>query len=67
MWLYPIPALLAFAGFVYVLLMRPNFQKEVKLAVVLMLIGLVIYLARARKRSEWPFGNAFQHEVPDPG
>ena len=67
MWLYPIPALLAFTGFVYVLLMRPNFQKEVKLAVVLILIGLVIYLARARTRSEWPFGNAFQHEEPDPG
>jgi amino acid transporter len=62
MWLYPIPALLAFAGFVYVLLMRPNFQKEVKLAVVLILIGLVIYLVRARTRSEWPFGKAFQPE-----
>jgi hypothetical protein len=64
MWLYPLPALLAFAGFVYVLLMRPNFQKEVKLAVVLILIGLVIYLVRAKTRSEWPFGKAFQPEEP---
>jgi len=58
MWLYPLPAVLAFAGFVYVLLMRPNFQKEVRLAFVLIGVGLAVYLLRARARGEWPFGGA---------
>lgn len=55
MWLYPIPSLLAFLGFVYVLFSRPNFQKEVKYAVVLIVLGTIIYLIRARKKGEWPF------------
>jgi APA family basic amino acid/polyamine antiporter len=56
MWLYPVPALVAFAGFVYVLVMRPNFEREVRLAFVLILAGLVVYALRARARGEWPFG-----------
>lgn len=55
MWLYPLPALLAFAGFVYVLISRPNFQKEIRYAAVLIVAGLVIYLIRAWRRGEWPF------------
>src|SRR5204863_226885 len=31
MWLYPLPALLALAGFVYILLMRENFERQVLL------------------------------------
>lgn len=56
MWLYPLPALLAFGGFVYVLVSRQNFQKEVRYAVVLLLAGLAIYLFRSWRRGEWPFG-----------
>jgi APA family basic amino acid/polyamine antiporter len=56
MWLYPLPALVAFAGFVYVLVMRPNFEREVRLAFVLIVAGLAVYLVRARARGEWPFG-----------
>src|SRR6266705_1862344 len=58
MWLYPLPALLAFAGFVYVLVSRQNFQKEVRYAVVLLIVGLAIYLLRSWRRREWPFGVA---------
>src|SRR4029450_9359104 len=43
MWLYPLPALIALSGFVYVLISRKNFQKEVRYAAVLVLVGLVIY------------------------
>ncbi|HXU38685.1 MAG TPA: APC family permease [Blastocatellia bacterium] len=60
MWLYPLPALLAFAGFVYVLISRPNFQKEVRYAVILLIVGLAIYLLRSRRRREWPFGNRLE-------
>ena len=58
MWLYPLPALVAFCGFVYVLVMRRNFLKEVRYAAVLILLGLAIYFVRARLRGEWPFGRA---------
>ncbi|HJR07601.1 MAG TPA: APC family permease [Pyrinomonadaceae bacterium] len=58
MWLYPLPALIAFLGFVYVLFMRKNFLKEIRYAAVLIVLGLIIYLVRARLRGEWPFGEA---------
>jgi amino acid transporter len=58
MWLYPLPAVLAFVGFVYVLLMRQHFLKEVRLAFVLIAAGLAVYLLRAGARREWPFGGA---------
>jgi APA family basic amino acid/polyamine antiporter len=55
MWLYPLPAVIAFAGFVYVLISRKNFLKEVRYAVVLLVLGVSIYLVRAFVRREWPF------------
>lgn len=62
MWLYPIPALLALAGFVYILISRKNFEREVFLATILIVIGTAAYLLRARRRLEWPFlaGNAIR-------
>lgn len=56
MWLYPLPALIAVGGFLYVLFARQNFQKEVKYAGVLIVVGLVVYLVRSYKRGEYPFG-----------
>jgi len=55
MWLYPLPALLASAGFLFILFKRQNWQKEMRYAVVILLSGLVIYMIRAWKDSEWPF------------
>ena len=55
MWLYPLPALLALAGFVYILISRKNFEREVILATVLIVLGTAAYLIRARNRREWPF------------
>lgn len=55
MWLYPVPALIALAGFVFVLFSRKDFQKELKYAAVLIVLGLVIYLVRSYKRGEYPF------------
>src|ERR1700680_2932375 len=56
MWLYPLPALVAIAGFLFILFNRDNWQKEVRYAAVILLAGLVIYMIRAWKDREWPFG-----------
>ena len=55
MWLYPVPALLAIGGFVFILLSRQNFLREIRYAVAILVAGLVIYFIRAWKRKEWPF------------
>jgi APA family basic amino acid/polyamine antiporter len=55
MWLYPLPAVVSFIGFVYVLISRNNFLKEVRYAAVLIILGLILFFIRAYKRKEWPF------------
>src|SRR5579863_9200893 len=61
MWLYPVPVLLACAGFLYILFGRPNWEKEVRYAVIILLTGLMIFMIRSWKYSEWPF-----KAVPEP-
>jgi len=56
MWLYPLPALLASAGFLFILFSRPNFQREIRYAMVILALGLAIYFIRAWRHGEWPFG-----------
>jgi amino acid transporter len=58
MWLYPLPALIATCGFLYILFSRPGFAREIRYAVVLLISGLIIYLVRAVVRHEWPFDRA---------
>src|ERR1700688_2209330 len=58
MWLYPMPALLAIAGFLFILFNRENWQKEMRYALVILLAGLVIYMIRAWRSHEWPFAAA---------
>ena len=55
MWLYPLPALLASAGFIYVLVVRTNSLKQIRYAVVILVTGLLLYLVRALRSHEWPF------------
>ena len=55
MWLYPVPALLAIAGFIFILLARQNFLREIRYAVVILVVGLAIYFVRSWRRREWPF------------
>ena len=57
MWLYPLPAIVALVGFLYVMFMRDGFTKQIKYAVVLIVIGLAIYLARSYRRGEYPFAS----------
>jgi amino acid transporter len=55
MWLYPAPVLIAIVAFIYILFSRPNFQREIRYAVVLLIVGVVLYFARAFRRKEWPW------------
>lgn len=55
MWLYPIPALLAFIGYGYVIRMRKEWVNEVHFAIAIVVIGLIIFFLRSAYRKEWPF------------
>jgi amino acid transporter len=66
MWLYPAPALLAIVTFIFVLISRPNFQKEIRYAVVVLILGMALYFARAWRRKEWPWaGKLADWNVPE--
>ena len=60
MWLYPLPALLAIAGFLFILFNRENWQKEMRYAAVILLTGVIIYMVRAWKGGEWPFAGGLR-------
>jgi amino acid transporter len=53
MWLYPLPALIALAGWIYIL--GTNEGKIVLWGLALMLVGIGAYLWQAKIRNEWPF------------
>ena len=55
MWLYPIPALLASAGFLFILIKRENALRELRYAAVILATGAIIYIIRAWREHEWPF------------
>ena len=55
MWFFPLPALLASAGFLFILFKRENWQKEMRYAVLILLSGVIIYMIRAWRDSDWPF------------
>jgi amino acid transporter len=56
MWLYPVPALVAAASFVFILISRAGFLREIRYAAVILAVGIVVYCVRAWRRREWPFG-----------
>ncbi|HEV2698031.1 MAG TPA: APC family permease [Terriglobales bacterium] len=56
MWLYPAPAILAILGFLYVVVKRHDSLKEVRYAAVILIVGLIIYMLRAWRNRDWPFG-----------
>jgi amino acid transporter len=49
--LYPLPVLLALSGFIFILVERPNFQREMKIAGVILLAGAAVYAFRALRTS----------------
>src|SRR6195256_3154636 len=57
MWLYPLPALAAAGSFVFILVSRTGFLREIRYAAVILIVGIVVYCVRAWRRQEWPFGD----------
>src|SRR5262249_2495803 len=55
MWLYPVPVVLAIAGFAFVLVSRPDFLKEIRYAIVIIALGLLIFGWRSWRQNSWPF------------
>ena len=53
--LYPLPPLLAMAGFLFVLVNRPHAIGGLAVAVGIAVSGTVIYIIRARRLRQWPF------------
>jgi len=48
MWLYPLPPVLALVGFGYILLGRANFQRELAMAALVVILGGAAYVIRER-------------------
>jgi len=63
MWLYPLPALIASLGFVFILVSRTNSSTQIRYAAVILISGLAIYLIRAFRHREWPFAEQARAEV----
>ncbi len=53
--LYPLPPLVAMAGFVFILINRVHALQGLLVAAAIGCSGTLIYLGRARKLGEWPF------------
>jgi amino acid transporter len=47
MWLYPVPAILAFCGFVYLLIMRPKSIESIRVAIALIIVGAILFAIRS--------------------
>jgi amino acid transporter len=52
MWLYPVPALLAFAGYIYTVVMRPKSIESIRLAVLVVIVGSILFWIRQRQATE---------------
>jgi amino acid transporter len=53
--LYPLPPLIAIAGFVFILLNRSHALGGLAVAALIGISGTLIYLIRARRLAQWPF------------
>ena len=55
--LYPLPPLAAMAGFLFILINRPNALGGLAVALGIGVSGTLIYLVRAERLGQWPFGS----------
>lgn len=54
--LYPLPPLVAMAGFIFILVNRVNAYEGIAMAAGIAVSGSLIYLWRAKRLRQWPFG-----------
>jgi amino acid transporter len=59
-WLYPIPSLLALAGWIYVY--KSSGHTPIIFSLVVLAAGVIAFLIWARTEREWPFGPKHIHE-----
>lgn len=50
MWIYPVPALLAFGGYIYAVVMRPKSPQAIWLAVLVVAVGTLLFWIRSKKQ-----------------
>ncbi|MBV8051241.1 MAG: APC family permease [Acidobacteriaceae bacterium] len=63
MWLYPLPALIAAGGFIFMVISRTNSASQLRYALLILLSGVLLYLIRSWRNGEWPFGKTILSEV----
>jgi hypothetical protein len=54
--LFPLPALVALAGWLYIT--ATSQPRHMAIAALMLLAGTAVYLIRARKQGDWPFQRA---------
>jgi amino acid transporter len=64
LWLYPLPPLAAFAGFIFILVSRHAAGRELFVAGAIAISGIAVFLLRARLEQSWPF--AAESRFADP-
>jgi hypothetical protein len=62
--LYPLPVILALSGFLFILLSRPNFLKEMRTAGFILIAGALVYSVRFF-RSRKPVSTAASVHEPE--
>src|SRR5437868_4351357 len=60
MWLYPVPAIVALVGWAYVA-STPDQRQYVGSAAILLVLGLIAYLLRAKALRSWPLATEVQN------
>jgi amino acid transporter len=64
--LYPLPPLVAMAGFAFILVNRAHALMELAVAAAIATTGTLIYLYRAHRLHQWPFAPNSESLIPDP-
>jgi amino acid transporter len=64
MWLYPVPALIALVGWIFVA-SAPEQRQNLGTAGILLVLGLGAYFLRARAVKTWPLDQAHGRSAPN--
>lgn len=62
--LYPLPPLMAIAGFLFILVNRAQALAGLAVAAAIAVSGTILYLIRARRLRQWPFATASPNGEP---